>query len=43
MVTLIANGIECPIMLWASAILQLTLAPLDVKLLDVGREDQLKD
>lgn len=43
MVTLVANGIECVLLLWVSAILQLTFAPLDVKLLDPGREEQLRD
>ena len=41
--TLIPNGIECYLVLWVSAILQLTLAPLDPGLVDSGREDQLKD
>ena len=41
--TFINNGIENELLLWVSAILQLTLAPLDPGLLSPGRDDQLKD
>ena len=43
LVTFLSNGIECMIMLWVSAVMQLTLAPLDPRLLDGGREGQLQD
>ena len=41
--TVIPDGIESELLLWVSAILQLTLAALDVGLLSAGREDQLKE
>lgn len=42
-VTLIPNGVECVLLFWVAVALQLTLAPLDPRLLDVGREQQLRD
>lgn len=41
--TLIFNGAEYLVLLWASAILQLTFVLLDPRLLDAGREEQLQD
>lgn len=43
LVTLLENRVECVLLLWVSAVLQLTLAPLDPRLLDAGREEQLRE
>ncbi len=43
LVTLIPNGIESELVLWVVAVLQLTLAPLDVGLSAAGRREQLCD
>lgn len=41
--TLIPNGLECILLSWVSAILQLTYSPLDLRLLVPGREEQLRE
>ena len=42
-VSFLPNGVECVLLLWSSTALQLTWAPLEFRLLEAGREEQLRE